>query len=228
MSTPPLHRHQLAWLAPAGWGDVLARRWEAPLHDCVDRWAREPWPLVVTRQPTPMQATGSIALGLPTPAAWGRQRLAIPARREHVLFFGEFPEAAQVETMMPARDRAAWRRLCDAFDAAGVLPRVHGSFGWQWLTGMAYVHGDSDVDLCIEVSDAGQADEVAGLLKAESLSGRRLDGELVFARGRAVAWREWVDWRAGRAKSVLVKHLHGCALSHDPCVDSSLAAESLP
>jgi len=227
MSTPPLHRHQLAWLAPTGWRDVLARSWEPTLHDSLRRWACEPWPLVVTRQPVPSQACGSIALGLPTPAAWGRRRLSIPASREHVLFFGEFPEAVHVAAMLPAPDRAAWRHLCDDLGAAGVLPRVHGSFGWQWLTGMGYVHADSDVDVCIEVSDAGQADAVAALLHAASCLGRRLDGELVFERGRAVAWREWTDWRAGRVKSVLVRHLHGCTLSRDPRVDSPLPAESL-
>src|SRR5690348_12879064 len=107
MPTPPLHRHQLAWLAPAGWRDVLDHRWEAPLRDCLGRWAGASWPLVVTRQPLQSPASGPIALGLPTPSAWGRRRLSMPAHREHVLFFGEFPEAIQVAAMVPAQDRAA-------------------------------------------------------------------------------------------------------------------------
>ena len=43
-------------------------------------------------------------------------------------------------------------------------------------------------------------------------SGPRVDGELVFPRGEAVAWREWLQWRRGEVDSVMVKRLHGVAL----------------
>ena len=54
--------------------------------------------------------------------------------------------------------------------------------------------------------------EAASLARAAA----RLDGELVFERGQAVAWREWLAWRAGRVKTVLVKHIGGACLSSDP------------
>ena len=56
----------------------------------------------------------------------------------------------------------------------------------------------------------------------------RLDGELVFDDGAAVAWREWIEWRAGRARAVLVKRLHGVALQRDAawCERAELAEAS--
>jgi len=50
-------------------------------------------------------------------------------------------------------------------------------------------------------------------------AGPRLDGELVFPDGAAIAWREWVAHREGRAAQVLVKRLRGVALeSPGACV----------
>ena len=42
--------------------------------------------------------------------------------------------------------------------------------------------------------------------------GPRLDGELLFPDGAAIAWREWVAHRDGRVAQVLVKRLRGVAL----------------
>ena len=56
------------------------------------------------------------------------------------------------------------------------------------------------------------ADEVARALATASWAGPRLDGELLFPDGAAIAWREWSDYRQGRASQVLVKRLRGVAL----------------
>jgi phosphoribosyl-dephospho-CoA transferase len=56
---------------------------------------------------------------------------------------------------------------------------------------------------------------VSQVLKSFDAAQLRLDGELLFRDGAAVAWREWIEWRAGRARAVLVKRLHGVALERD-------------
>ncbi|HVR50906.1 MAG TPA: malonate decarboxylase holo-[acyl-carrier-protein] synthase, partial [Pseudorhodoferax sp.] len=69
-----LHRHQLAWLTPAGWQRVRAGAWDAQAQDCLAHWARQRLPLVVTRQrPRPGDTVG---LGLPAPNRWQRRRIA--------------------------------------------------------------------------------------------------------------------------------------------------------
>jgi hypothetical protein len=42
--------------------------------------------------------------------------------------------------------------------------------------------------------------------------GPRLDGEMLFPDGAAIAWREWVAHREGRTAQVLVKRLRGVAM----------------
>jgi phosphoribosyl-dephospho-CoA transferase len=215
MPTPPLHRHQLARLGAAGWERVLGHAWDAQARECLAHWASHGLPLVVTRQTSAVLQDDSIAMGLPAPVRWGRRRLALQVPRADVAYFDEFPRLAQVIGRWAEGRRRIWQGLCEALDACDVVARVHGSHGWQHLTGLGHVHAQSDIDLWIGVHDDLQADRVAALLQAFPVERPRLDGELVLD-GDAVAWREWPAWRSGRAQAVLVKRLDGCVLRHAP------------
>ena len=215
MSHVPLHRHQLAWLTPAGWARVCRREWDAIAAECLDYWAGHGLPLVVTRQPA-FIAGDAIAMGLPAPGRWGRRRIALGIPRDDVLCFDEFPRAEHVVTLLPAAARAAWRALCASVAACGSVARVHGSYGWRSLTGLDHVRLSSDIDVWIGVRDVEQADAVTSQLQAFDGRHPRLDGELVFDGGSAVAWREWLRWRAGDASALLVKQLQGTSLWRQP------------
>jgi phosphoribosyl-dephospho-CoA transferase len=210
--SPALHRHQLARLTPAGWQRLLARAWDAQARECLAHWADHRLPLVVTRQPAQAIDPEAIAMGLPAPGRWGRRRFSVAVRYADVSYFDEFPRLAQVVPQLPHRTRGAWQGLCAALAACGASARVHGSHGWRHITGLDHVHADSDIDLCIAVPDAVRADAVAQRLQALACTRPRIDGELVFANGDAIAWREWLAWRGGRTKALLVKRLHGCSL----------------
>jgi phosphoribosyl-dephospho-CoA transferase len=214
---PPLRRHQLAHLSAAGWGEVLSGHWEAAAHDCLRLWARRRLPLVVTRQRAgaPRDAPGGrVALGLPAPLAWERCRIALDVPREAISRLGEFPHATEVLRLLPRRARAAMVELLDRLAALGVQARAYGGYGWQIVSGQAYVHADSDLDLWVAIEGAAQADAVAACLLGRAPVEPRLDGELLFADGAAVAWREWAAWRTGRTRGLLVKRLNGPALAH--------------
>ena len=227
MSVTPLHRHQLAWLTPQGWARVLDRPWDAIAGECLGHWAAHRLPLVVTRQSTCGDRSGTIAMGLPAPGRWERRRLALCVPRADVLYFDEFPHAERVLNLLPHAARGDWRSLCAGLVACGAVARVHGSFGWKHVTGLDHVHPGSDIDVWVTVSDADQADAVVAQLESFPHSRPRLDGELVFDGGKAIAWREWLPWRAGRVKSVLVKHLDGSSLSADPGLREA-ATEAAP
>lgn len=216
-------RHQLVWLDDDGWRGVLASWTEAPQHDaqaleCLRHWAGQRWPLVVTRQradPACAGAAAPLALGLPAPARWERRRIAIDVPLRAVLRQGEFAAASEVGPTLPASARAAWLTLCAGLASLGVTARVYGSHGWQQLTGLTYVHPQSDIDLLLPVQAAPQADRVCALLLRGAPHMPRTDGELAFLNGAAVAWREWVQWRSGQVRQVLVKRIEGSTLE-DP------------
>jgi len=194
-----LRRHRLVRLTPQGWDQAATQHEGCLARRCFAHWLAYDLPVVVATQ-TVIAADG-VSLGLPAPAAWGRARLSLLVARSDVRTGTDvFPALSQC-----------------GFTLAAELPgiRVHGSFGWQQITGLRYVHGNSDLDLLIPVSDAEQADHAVRILAGERLPGRRLDGELLFTDGSAVAWREWHAWRAGKVDAVLVKRLRGASLEHD-------------
>ncbi|WP_394789734.1 malonate decarboxylase holo-[acyl-carrier-protein] synthase [Rhodoferax sp.] len=211
----PLHRHQIAWLTDAGWQQVLGLPWDALAEDCIRHWASQRLPLVVTRQ-TASELPHTVALGLPAPARWDKRRITLAVPRSAILYFDAFPRANEVLGLLAVPARAPWRRLCEQLSTCQASARVYGSYGWQQLTGLDHVHAESDIDLCISVSDARQADAVATLLQGFAAARLRLDGELMFDDGAAVAWREWAAWRSGKSAAVLVKRLHGATLEYAP------------
>lgn len=207
----PLRRHQIAWLSESGWRRIQSRDWDASARDCLAHWSAQRLPLVVTRQAIAF-GNDAVALGLPAPGKWARRRLALTVPRSDVLYFDEFPLADKLIGRLPNSVRPEWRRLCADWKTAGTRARVYGSYGWQLLSGLDHVREGSDIDLWLSVSDLDQADAAAACLQSASGKLPRLDGELVFDDGSAVAWREWLAWRAGRVKSLLVKQIASSSL----------------
>jgi phosphoribosyl-dephospho-CoA transferase len=226
----PLRRHQLVWLDEFAWYRVLATTTatasslpadspapESQAHAlaCLEHWAQQRWPLVVTRQAGDANAgppDDVLALGLAAPACWGRQSISISASLRGVTQQGEFPLAIELVPELPAAAQVGWRLLCGRLAQLGVAARVYGSYGWQQITSMNYVHAASDIDLLIDVHTPAQADQAGALLRAADGESLRIDGELAFADGASVAWREWLNFRSGQAHSILVKRLSGVSM----------------
>ncbi len=224
-----LRRHQLARLSDAGWAAVLIRPWDRVAQACLAHWAAHGLPLVVTRQTLADVSDGSISLGLPAPARWDRRRLPLRVPRASVDGIDEFPRLDAVQPLLPVSAHGAMDALVSRLQACDAAAHVFGSYGWQALTGLDHLRDGSDLDLWLGVRSAAHADAVAEALLACKSRTPRLDGELRFDDGAAVAWREWVDWRAGRTRSLLVKRLHGVSLHRDiawPVTDLSGTARA--
>lgn len=210
---PDLRRHQLVHLSEPAWARLLDEDRDAQALACLSHWAGRGLPLVVATQ---HDARGdTVALGLPAPSRWGRLRIAVAMARSGIVRVGHFPVAEDVAGLLPLPVQAHWGTLARALRALGAVARVHGSHGWQCLTGLDHLREGSDLDLCVGVDDASMADAAAALLARFPVPQPRLDGELMFADGAAVSWREWAAWRAGRTASLLVRRLHGVGLASD-------------
>jgi len=206
-----LHRHQLVWLTESAWSSMLHREWSMQLRPCIEHWALHQLPLVVTRQRGEVQ-DGLICVALSGPTLWNRVKLPLRIAQSDVSHFAEFPIASEAQLLLPAQAHSAWKDLCSSLTEAGITARVYGSYGWQLLTGMRHVQTASDVDLWLEVVDSQHADVAGEILKSFPTELLRVDGELMFSNGTAVAWREWTAWRAGHVRDVLVKTLDSSSL----------------
>ena len=222
-----LHRHQLVWLTESAWNNVRNRAWDSQARACIDHWAAHRLPLVITRQPGDLEA-GVIAVALSAPVRWQRRRLALRIARSEVAYFDEFPAAEKAAALLPDALQGRWDSLCAQLTHAGVTARVYGSYGWQLLSGLDHVRASSDIDLWLSVSDGKQADAAAECLRQFTSETVHVDGEIMFNEGAAVAWREWLSWRSGGVKGLLIKTLDACSLVQTPALQGVAHVDRVP
>ena len=203
-----LQRNQLVWLCDTGWQQVLARPWDAQAQSLLAHWQAQHLPLVVCRQRVP-EAADTLSLGLPAPLQWERRKLALELPLAAIARVGAFPHLRSIA--LPSADAAQVQDLLLHTDALQVAIQVYGSFGWQHLSALPCVREGSDLDLLARVSDLDTAGQVVWLLQGLRLH-HRVDGELVFPGGWAIAWREYAQLIGGRVEQVLVKHREGVQL----------------
>ena len=208
-----LERNSLVWPTPEGWATLHVQASPDPVAQAVvQHWHAQGLPLMVGRQ-AGVPSQNGVTLGLPAPTQWDRRRQAFALPVSQLAYSGRFPRLSD------ATLRQRWRRRAQALDfalgellghAVGAV-QVYGSFGWQCLTGLRYLRDESDLDLRLAVPDLAAAEAVVRLLADQSLP-CRIDGELVFPGGQAIAWREMAQLLEGRVTQVLAKRIDGIAL----------------
>ena len=205
-----LQRNGLVWLTTSGWDRVLASDWDVQAFGILQHWALRALPLVVCRQRVE-NFPPTISLGLPAPSVWDRRKLALEVTPDEVDRAGWFPtleQLKQLEQFEQFEPREAFAAAINEIrsNASGFNGsiQVYGSFAWEALTGMSYVRPNSDLDLRVEVPDREIAVAVARALNALLLP-MRVDGELAFPDGSAIAWREYLLWTERKVDRMLVK-----------------------
>ncbi|ATS37565.1 MULTISPECIES: malonate decarboxylase holo-[acyl-carrier-protein] synthase [Xanthomonas] len=197
-------RHALVWLREGA-------QWQAVTPGAqprLQRWFAAGLPAVVARGDG-SQAPGTLRLGVPLPPSEGKQRLALQAHVADVARCSVPLALDAVLTHAPGALQPALQGLLTQARAHALQPRVFGSFALQTLTGLTYVHAQSDLDLLWSIETPQQAHVVIALLQRwEQRHGLRADGELLLPGDNAVNWREY----AGNAQQVLVKSNQDCRL----------------
>lgn len=205
-----MRRHDLVYLdrdaafeTPcAATGDSL---WQAARD-----WIAAGRPLVAARQPA---GDGPLLLGLSLPLKQQRKRLAIHVDRRAVARIDAPLAIARCCSRLPVAEAAALRRLAERAAACSARLGVFGSLAWEALSGENYRHADSDIDLICDVATLAQLDAMLTALQyAAGQLPCRLDGEIRFPDGNAVAWREVAAQREKPAAQVLVKGPHEVGL----------------
>lgn len=204
-----LARNELVWIDALAWKQIEDRAWDSEAQEILAHWRVNSLPLVVCRQraeTTPDQ----ICVGLPAPRQWSRRRLALTVSLDHITVCGVFPTLLQVAQANHWGQAAL--DLSEALSTQGVQARVYGSHGWQFLTDLPYLHAESDIDLSLSVTDFEAASQVVQRLEAAQLH-LRVDGEIVFPAGQAIAWRELQKLVEQQASQVMVKDRHSIRLA---------------
>jgi phosphoribosyl-dephospho-CoA transferase len=212
-------RHDLVWLSSRGWEHVAAA---APpeAQGALALWRAGGWPAVVRRAETGL-SSNELAIGFalpPTRHAEGRGSSAGKLRVGCRVDLADVKRRTRALPLVAALDAApsAWRVGLAALEAeaaaAGIGLAVYGSVALEALTGQRYLTPASDIDLLLRPLNRAQL--MAGLaLLARHAATLPLDGEVVFADGRAVAWKELcAAFDGAKGTRVLAKGLDRIAL----------------
>ncbi|WP_238184016.1 malonate decarboxylase holo-[acyl-carrier-protein] synthase, partial [Methylobacterium trifolii] len=185
-----LRRHDLVDADPAAWDEALAHRPDLAGLPEVFGWVRAGRPLILRRFDGAEDRT-RVPLGLPLPPALGKRRIGLALPSDAV-------RPRPPVTLAEAKTTAPipWRPSLDALLALGrdhgLVPRVFGGLLWQHLTGLAYLTGTSDLDLLWPVGPRVSRVLLRDIAAIEAAAPMRLDGEVIFADGAGVNWREFL------------------------------------
>ncbi len=205
-----MRRHDLVYLhRDAGFATPCAEPGDASWQAGRD-WIAAGRPLVAARQPP---GSGRLRLGLSLPLALERKRLSIDVEPKAVARIDGPLPIARCCSRLPAGEAAVLRRLAEQATECDAGLGVFGSLAWEVLSGETYRHADSDIDLICDVATLEQFERM--LTELQRAAGElpcRLDGELRFPDGNAVAWREMAAQYRQPAAQVLIKGPHGVDL----------------
>jgi len=198
-----MRRHDLVYLhAGAAFrtpcAEVGGLLWQAARD-----WIDQGRPLVAARQ----SGDGAyLLLGLSLPLKHDRKRLTIHVEPSAISEVRPPLGIPQCLTGQPASVADVLLALDEQISLSGARLGVFGSLAWEALSGEAYRHAESDFDVICDVSDTAQQETaLAALAQARMCLACRLDGELRFPDGNAVAWLELSQASRTSGKKVLVK-----------------------
>jgi len=204
-----LPRHSLVWIRPDARDQVAATAPDKAARDSIVQWLDRDLPLIVRRR-DPGLRSHLIALGAPLPPSQGKRRIGVIAESAAMVRGCDPPLVAEIVDRLPIAWRAALSKL--AFGTTCDLKfHVVGSALWEALTGLSYLHVNSDVDLVSRLRDPLDIPKLCECLaRWEARHARRVDCEMEFPDGSAVAWREWFATQPDA--QVLVKRTDGVVL----------------
>ena len=205
-----MRRHDLVWLHPSATYTTPCAEPGSAAWQALADWLAAGRPLVAARQTAP---AGQVLLGLGLPLAQGRQRLSILVEASQIAEVRPPLAVRQCLAGLPAAQASALSVLAGRIEAGGGRLGVYGSLAWETLSGEAYRHAASDIDLICDVADLAQYEiAVDALRRAVAAFPGRLDGELRLPDGLAVAWQEILALGGRSARTVLVKGEQAVAL----------------
>jgi phosphoribosyl-dephospho-CoA transferase len=221
----PWSRHELLRVASPAWSRILASRPDLAAVPYLADWIDNGWPVIVRRRVCDDRAD-LVPIGVPLPPSAVKKRIGLTIPPEAVLERSRPPSLGTVRHAAGA----SWERAINELIVLGArhaaTPCVIGSLFWQYQTGLRYLSPQSDLDLLWYAHPGyGIRSLLSGLEAIERIEDIRIDGEVVFADGGAVNWRELhLALDQGGAAEVLVKSMDGVSftkLAHLPSLWSA-------
>ena len=198
-----MRRHDLVYLRASAAFETLCAEAGSPFWLAARDWIARGRPLVAARQPA---TAPGVLLGLTLPLHSERKRLTIKVDRSSIVAVQPAVTIARCMTLLPVDSVAVLGELESRINGRKARIGIFGSLAWEALSGEAYRHAASDIDIICDVATPAQFRlALAALQQAAVELPCSLDGEIRFPDGNAVAWREMLANLDRPNAAVLVK-----------------------
>lgn len=165
---------------------------ENPDGVLIARWLEAGRPAIVRRPGIAFGGEG-VHCGIPLPAENGKRRIAFIAPMSSIMSHSGLPELEKCLRLLPQERQLQLSELLDSCRNGNFNPEVFGSLAWQHLTGLNYLHEDSDIDLRFRVRDSRELERLAAILRGFRQPCAELcDIEVELWNGMAFSWREFM------------------------------------
>ncbi len=149
--------------------------------ETIREWLACGRPVIVRR---PCLTAEGLHCGIPLPPGRGWNRLAFTIDPAGIAKRLPLPRLEECLDLLPQERREPLSGL------AQLNPEVFGSLAWQHLTGLAYLHEKSDVDLLFRVRHRKELRSLCAAL-SELNPPEFCDIEITLPNGRAFSYKEW-------------------------------------
>lgn len=209
-----MRRHDLAYLYSNAEYQLLNAMQCPAAHGALQRWLQAQRPLVVARQSA--AAGAQILLGLTLPPGAEPRRISLSVNPDAIRTTTPPLALAYCMDNCTAAIAAPLKRLLQQCESHDIVVSVYGSLAWEMLSGTTYRHSRSDIDLVCDIARVAQlAPCIESLQQAQQALACSLDGEIRFAGGASVSWKELAQallQPTQPATRVVVKENTGVAL----------------
>jgi phosphoribosyl-dephospho-CoA transferase len=196
------------WLNLQGWKTLQSTY--SCFSQSINFWRQHHFPLVVRRLDADLSSQ-AIAVGIPLPPGMGKHRLALSIEVSHIDSYCEPLSLSDVISFAPKIWQEQLESLNQEIQKLCFNIKVYGSLAWQALTKLDYIHPSSDIDCLVQIENQRQFSNALKILKHFS-SSLPLDGEFIFFKNSAVAWKELITESHPQPSTLLVKTINSVSL----------------
>jgi triphosphoribosyl-dephospho-CoA synthase len=159
----------------------------------IEKWLESGQPVIVCR---PGIAVGgeSVHCGIPLPPKQGKKRISFTAPMNSITHRAGLPELEKCMGLLPESRQLQLSEFLDSCREINFSPEVFGSLAWQHLTGLDYLHEESDIDLRFRIKNSMDLERLSVMLRRFlQFCDKLCDIELELWNGMAVSWREFIN-----------------------------------
>ncbi len=159
----------------------------------IEKWIESGRPVIVCR-PGLAFGGGGVHCGIPLPPEQGKKRIGVIAPLNSIRHREGLPELVACMCLLPESRQLQLAEFLNVCRENNFRPGVFGSLAWQHLTGLNYLHEDSDIDLRFKVRNFTELKSLTAILRQFHHHSITLcDIELELWNGSAFSWREFMD-----------------------------------